>query len=327
VVTGAGGGIRRVCTTLLLVLCAVQSGFAQDYPRRAVRLVVTSAAGSGIDIAARLLGQHLAESWGQPVVVDNRVGASGQIGGAMVARASPDGYTLLVVSPVFVIGEALYPKLPYSFRTDFAPVARIGKTPYLMAVSPSVPAKSIADFISYAKTRPGEIHYGSNGTGTIMHLAGELFKTAAGVDLVHVPYKASTQVMTDVIAGRVETMFNSVTLLAPGVRSGKLRALGIASAERSALLPDVRTFAESGYPTIQVESWYGLVAPAKTPQSVLAILQRYVVAAAKSQAVRERLIAMGTEPLTENAEQFRAVISDEIDRYARVIKSAGVTVD
>jgi tripartite-type tricarboxylate transporter receptor subunit TctC len=312
---------------LPLALCIAPSAPAQDYPRRPVRLVVTSAAGSGIDIAARLLAQHLAETWGQAVVVDNRVGASGQIGGAMVARGNPDGHTLLVVSPGFVIGEALYPKLPYIFRTDFAPVARIGKTPYLMAVSPSVPARSTADFVSYAKSRPGQIHYASNGTGTIMHLAGELFKTAAGVDLAHVAYKASTQAMTDVIAGRIEMMFNSVTLLAPSVRAGKLHALAIASAKRSGLLPEVRTFAESGYSTIRVESWYGLVAPAKTPQAVLATLQRDVLAAAGSQAVRERLIAMGTEPLAENAEQFGAVIGDEIDRYARVIKSAGVTVD
>jgi tripartite-type tricarboxylate transporter receptor subunit TctC len=318
----------RACTALLLLaLCVAQQGIAQDYPRRAVRLVVTSAAGSGIDIAARLLGQHLAESWGQPVVVDNRAGASGQIGGAMVARSTADGYTLLVVSPVFLISEALYPKLPYSFRTDFAPIARIGKTPYVMAVNPSVPAKSVSEFIAFAKGRPGQIHYGSNGTGTIMHLAGELFKTAAAVDIVHVPYKESPQVMTDVIGGRIGMMFNSVTLLAPGVQSGKLRALGIASAKRSALLPEVRTFTESGYPTIQVESWYGIVAPAKIPQPVLAKLQRDVAAAANAQAVRERLIAMGTDPLTENAAQFGATIKEEMDRYARVIKSAGVTVE
>jgi len=319
----------RIRITLLLLLGALAASpaFAQDYPRRAVRLVVTSAAGSGIDIAARLVGQQLAETWGQPVVVDNRVGASGQIGGAMVARSSPDGYTLLVVSPVFVISEALYPKLPYSFRSDFAPIARVGRTPYVMAVSPSVPAATLADYVAFVKARPGQSHYGSNGNGTIMHLAGELFKSTAGVDIVHVPYKESPRVLGDVIGGRVEMMFNSVTLLAPPAQSGKLRALAIASGKRSALMPELRTFAEGGYPAIQVESWYGIVAPAKTPANVVAKLQKDIAAAANTQAVRERLVAMGTEPLAETAAGFGATIKSELDRYARVIKSAGITVE
>ena len=319
--------MTRIAACICLLLAYAAQAAAQDYPQRPMRMVVTSAPGSGIDLASRIVAQHLSQAWGQPVVVDNRVGASGQIGGAMVARAAPDGHTLLVVSPVFLISESLYPKLPYNFLRDFAPIVRIGTTPYVMVVSPSVPAKSLPDFIALAKSRPGRINYGSNGTGTIMHLAGELMKSAAGVDIVHVPYKESTQVLTDVIGGRVEMMFNSVTLLAPSVHSGKVRALALAGAKRSHLLPDTRTFIESGFPGFRVESWYGIVAPAKTPQPIIAKLQAEIAAAVNGPPIRERLVTMGTDPLNESSAQFAAMLKDETDRYARVIKSSGITLD
>jgi tripartite-type tricarboxylate transporter receptor subunit TctC len=315
-----------------MVLSAALAGcaapaLAQDFPQRSMRVVVTSAAGSGIDLAARLVSQHLADAWGQPVIVDNKVGASGQIGGTLVARAAPDGHTLLVVSPVFVISESLYPKLPYRFLTDFAPVVRIGTTPYVMAVTPRIPAKSLAEFVTYAKGNPKQIHYGSNGSGTIMHLAGELFRSATGADLVHVPYKESTMVLTDMIGGRLEMMFNSVTLLAPNVKAGKLRALAVAGAKPSALLPDIPTFIDSGFKGFRVESWYGIVAPARTPPAVIAKLQKEISAAANAGTMRDRLVSMGTDPLDESTAQFTASLKDETERYAQVIKAAGIKAE
>lgn len=322
----APGLTIRMLLLAVLALCAMRSG-AQDYPTRSIRIVVTSAAGSGIDLVSRMVGQHLADTWKQAVVVDNRVGAAGQIGGEIVARAAADGHTLLMASPVFLISVGLYPKLPYDFSKDFAPVARIGTTPYVMAVPPSLPAKSLAEFVSYAKSRPGKISYGSNGTGTIMHLAGEMLKSAAGIHLLHVPYKGSPQVVTDVIAGRVEMMFNSVTLLAPHVQTGKLKALGIASPLRSKLLAELPTFVESGFPGFEVQSWYGLVAPAGTPARIIGRLHHEISAAANGNAMQARLLAMGTDPVNESSAQFGVMIRDEIARYARAIKSAGVTAN
>jgi len=315
-----------ICAVLMLPgMCAAV--VAQDYPGRSIRMIVTSAAGSGIDVAARMVGQHLADSWKQPVVVDNRLGAAGQIGGEIVAKSNPDGHTLLVASPVFLISANLYSRLPYDFVRDFAPVVRIGTTPYMLAAYPGLPVRTVSEFIAFAKSRPGKINYGSNGTGTIMHLAGEMLKSATGASIVHVPYKGSPQVVTDVISGQIEMMFNSVTLLAPHVQTGKLLALGVASGKRSLLLPEVPTLVESGLAGFEVQSWYGIVAPARTAPRVIGILHRTIAAAVSAGAMRDRLLAMGTEPVVETPEQFGASIKDEIARYGRAIKAAGMTVN
>lgn len=319
-------------TILLRLMCAwilfyVPLAVAQEYQNKSIRVIVTSAAGSGIDIASRMVAQHLSDAWKQPVVVDNRVGASGQIGGSIVSKAAPDGYTILVVSPVFLISPHLYANIPYDFIKDFAPIVRIGKTPYVMVVNPALAATSIAEFVALAKNRPGKINYGSNGSGTIMHLAGELLKSSAKIDIIHVPYKSSTQVVTDVVGNRVEMMFNSVTLLAPFIKDGKLRAIGMGSENRSLLFPNIPTFSESGFKDFDVTSWYGFVAPVQTPRPVLAKLQREISAFANSWPGKEKLMAMGTEPINETSEEFNAMIKDEMNRYGRVIKAAGVTVD
>lgn len=310
---------------LAAAVLSVSTCIAQDYPARAIRVIVTSSAGSGIDIVTRMVAQRLSEAWGKPVVVDNRLGAAGIVGAEIAARAAPDGYTLLMASPMFLVGVSLYAKLPYDFVRDFTPVIQVGTTPYAMAVHPTVTARSIKEFIAYAKARPGKINYGSSGVGSIAHLAGEMIKSRAQIDMTHITYKGAPEVVTAAVSGQIDMFFNSVTVVMPQVQSGKLRALGVASRARSVLMPDVPTIAESGMPDLEVASWYGLVAPAATPQRAIAKLSREITAMVNSPEMKERLLALGTEPIGNTPEQFAASMKAEVVRYAAAIKAAGMT--
>jgi tripartite-type tricarboxylate transporter receptor subunit TctC len=325
--------IRSLASTLLrLASCALLTGAilpagAQPYPSRPVRMVVPYAAGGGVDIVARAVGQELAKRLGQPVLVENRTGAGSNIGSDFVAKATPDGYTLLMASPANAINMSLYRKMPYDTQRDLAPVALVGAVPSVLVVNPSLPAKSVAELVALAKAKPGGLNYGSGGSGTSEHLSAEMFKSLAGVEIVHVPYKGGANAMTDVISGQLSLMFTNMLGAMPHLRSGKLKALGVAGAQRAAQLPDVPTFAEAGYKDFEVSVWWGVMAPAGTPAPVLAQLNREIVASLGAPELRERLDAMGARILGGTPEEFRAFIAREIERWARAVKASGATQD
>ncbi len=300
----------------------------QGYPSKPIRLVVGVPPGGTTDVVARIVGQKLAEQLGQPVVIDNRGGAGGNIGAEAVAKAAPDGYTLfLAVIGTMAINPSLYRDMPFDTLRDFAPISQLTSMPQVMLVHPSIPAKSVREFIAYAKSRPGKIDFASGGNGTATHLAGELFKAMSGTDLVHVPYKGNGPAMTDLVSGRVAVMFDQVFTGLPFVRSGKLRALGVTTARRSPAAPDIPTIAESGLPGYDVTTWHGLVAPAGTPREIVNRLHDEVVKALNSPEVRERFAANGIDPVSSTPEEFGAFMKAEIKKWSETVKAAGVTAN
>ena len=258
--------MRRFLSALLLLPCLA---FAQAYPARPVRIIVPYPPGGATDVMARVIAQQFSQSWPQRVVVENKPGASGSIGSDLVAKSAADGYTLLMQGTQHAINLSLYKQLPYDTLRDFTPVAYIGATPFLLVVHPSVPANSVAELIAYIKARPGGANYGSSGVGGAAHLAGEIFKTVAGVQLTHIPYKGAAPAMADLLGGQVPIVFDPIPTSLAHVRAGKLKALGITSAQRSALVPEVPTVAESGLPGFAVSAWFGLYAPAATPRDIV----------------------------------------------------------
>jgi tripartite-type tricarboxylate transporter receptor subunit TctC len=298
---------------------------AQPFPAKTVRLIVPFAPGGGVDFTARILAQKLTDAWGQQAVVDNRPGAGGIIGTELVAKSPADGYTLLMGSIGSVsINPGLYRKLPYDPVKDFAPVTQIGFVPNIVVVHPSLPVKSIRELIALARAKPGELVYGTGGSGTSNHLSGELFKTMARVDIRHVPYKVGAQATSDLIGGQLSVMFDNFPTSLPHVRAGKLRALAVTSAVRSGAAADVPTVAESGLPGYEIIGWVGVLAPAGTQKELLTRLHAEIAKALTLPDLQEKFANLGAEAGSSTPGQFAAFIQSEIAKWGKVIKDAGI---
>ena len=321
--------------TLVLVLVTANATAAetpstssgQAFPTRPIRLISPFAPGGGNDIISRTLGAAVSKGLGQSIVVDNRPGANTIVAMEILARATPDGYTLLTTSSSQATNATLYTKLPYDSIKDFAPVSRIGVSPLIVAVNPSLPIHSVRDLIAAAKAKPGGIMYPSAGTGNSTHLAGELFAVMAGVTLTHVPYKGSGPGIVDLIAGRLQALFSTAPSVLPHSKAGRLRALAVTSSARSALVPQLPTVAESGIPGYEASSWYGIIAPAGTPRAVITRLNREITAVLATPEFREQLMSAGADPAPNTPEQFAALITSEIAKWAKVIKLSGAKAE
>jgi tripartite-type tricarboxylate transporter receptor subunit TctC len=322
---GAGALVVTLCHLMFTTAVC-----AQAYPSRPVRLVVASSPGSGVDIVARIVAQRMSETLGAQMIVDNRAGAGGTLGVQNVAKSAPDGYTLLMAAPSFTISVSLPREsrdsrdLPYDAIRDFAPVGQVTTGHYVVVVHPSVPAHSVKELIVLAKARPGQLNFGSGGNGNSTHLVAEYFKSLAGVDLVHVPYKGSGAAVTDLIAGQIHLMFANITAAVPHVKTGKLRALAASGSTRSLALPQLPTVAEAGVPGYAVTSWFGLAAPARTPPEVITKLNAVLTTAMNGRDMRERLAGEGAEPAPSSPGEFGKHIAREIAIWAKVVKSAGL---
>ena len=312
----------KAASLLFVALALAGNALAQSYPTKPIRVIV----GPGPDSLARVIGQQITLAWGQPVVVDQRGGGGGTISAEAVARAAPDGYTLLLATGTHTINPSMY-KISYDMVRDFAPVTLLASTPFVLAVNPSVPAASVAELISLAKAKPGTLNYGSGGSGTPPHLATELFKATAGVDMVHVPYKTVAAAIADLVAGRLQVMFTVGPAGLPQIQAGRLRGLAVSTAKRSAFAPDLPTVAESGLPNFDVFGWNGVLAPAGTPAPVIAKLQGEMVKALKLPEVRERIAGFGFEPVGSTPEEFGEFVKADIARWAKVVKESGARVE
>jgi len=314
----------------LLILSAgsIAAGIAhaQNYPVKPIRMIIALAPGGGVDTTGRFIAQKLHEAWGQPVVADNRPGAGGTIAADIVAKAPPDGYTLLMTSAGISITPSLM-KLTYDPKTDLLPVTLAVVSPGVLVVHPSVPVKSVKELVAFAKARPGQLHYASPGAGTVQHLAAELFKLQAKVDMLHVPYKGSGQSIVDLIAGHVHLNFDSVPPVLPHVRSGRLRALAVTSEKRFSILPDIPTVNESGVPGFDLSTWWGLVAPAAVSKDIIARLQTETVKVLREPGVKEKIAFAGADTVGNTAEEFAAFIRVERAKYARIVKDANIKID
>ena len=300
--------------------------FGQAFPSKPVKIVVPFTAGSATDILARTFGQKLSELWGQPVIVENRPGAGGTIGAGIVAKSPPDGYTLLVHSAAQAVNASIYPTLPYDTTKDFVEVATLGGQPNVLVVAPSTGFKTVADLIAAAKKSPGTLNFGSAGTGSGTHINGEKFKLAAGIDVVHIPYKGTPEAITDTMTGRVTYFFSPISAALPNIREGKLVALGVSTAKRSSALPNVPTIAESGLPGFDYNLWVGMFAPAGTPADVVDRINADVAKVLQTPDARERLAALGAEAMVMTPAEFRKFMRDEIEDSAKVVKAAGIKV-
>jgi tripartite-type tricarboxylate transporter receptor subunit TctC len=315
------------------LLAAVMLGFASGvayavYPDKPVRLIVPFPAGGATDFMARSLAQKLSERLGQPIVVDNRGGAGGTIGAEAVASAAPDGYTLLFSTMgVLAINPSLYDKLRYDPVKDFTPVSLTHATANLLVVHPSVPAKDVKELIALAKAKPGTLTFGSSGNGTSSHLSGELFKSMAGIDITHVPYKGTGPALTDLLTGRISMMIDTVSVHVENVNAGKLRALGVTSAKRTPSLPNVPTIAEAGLPGFDVSIWLGVLAPAKTPPDIVARLNSEIRKVMAEPEMKAQLVKAGIDPLTSTPDEFAATIKSDMAKWSKVVKASGARVD
>jgi tripartite-type tricarboxylate transporter receptor subunit TctC len=311
-----------------LFACIATVASAQSYPNRAIRLVVPFPAAGTTDILARAAAQKLTEAFGQSVVVDNRPGAAGNIGSDLVAKSAPDGYTLLMGTVgTHAINPSLYSKMPYDHVKDFVPVVLVAGVPNVLVVNPALPVNSVADLIKLAKDKPGQINFASSGSGTSIHLSGELFKTMAGVDITHIPYKGSSPALTDLMGGQVQIMFDNLPSALPQIKAGKLRAIAVTSLKRAPVLPDVPTISESGLPGFEASSWFGVLAPAGTPAPIVARINAEVNKWLQSAEAREKLLSQGAEAAGGSPEQFANHIRAESEKWAKVVKASGAKVD
>ncbi len=316
VVTGAFGVTGAACA------------LAQaNYPAKPIRIIVPVAPGGGTDFTARLVGQKLAEAWGQTVVVDNRPGAAGNLGVEIAAKAQPDGYTLVMPITSFPINPSLYAKLPFDTVKDLSPIVLVASAPLLLVVNPSVAAKSVSELVALAKAKPGQLNYANSGSGTTAHLAGELFKRMAGVDIVSVAYRGGGPAVIDLIAGQVQMYFSTIPAALPQVKAGKLRALAVTSSKRVPELPDMPTTSDSGLPGFEVVGWFGLFAPAGTPKPVITRLNGEIVKILNIPETRERLSGHGLIPGGGTPEELGAFLKAEIAKWGKVIKEAGIRVE
>jgi len=321
---------RNVCRLfsvlfLGVLLHATGAAYAQQsYPVRPVRLVVPSSPGGGTDITARIIAPRLGEFLGQQVVVENRPGAGTMIGGEVVARAAPDGYTLLMGISTLAINPAMYRKVPYDALRDFAPISQVVSLPNILVVHPSLPVKTVKELIAFARARPGQINFASAGVGTNPHLSMELFLSMAGLKMIHVPYKGSGQGVIDLLAGHVSVMTPSIITALSYVRNGRLRALGVTSAKRAAGAPDIPTIAEAGLPGYEAVQWFGVLAPAGTPREIVTRLHGEIVRVLQVGDVRQRLVQDGAEPVGSTPEEFGAFIRAETAKWAKVARDIGI---
>jgi tripartite-type tricarboxylate transporter receptor subunit TctC len=316
----------RVASALIAAL-ATTTVCAQGYPTKPVRLVVGFTPGGGVDINARLLAPKLTEYLGQQVIVDNRPGAGTNIANEFVARAAPDGYTILVNTAAVVINMSLYKKVNYDALKDFAPISIFSQSPNILTVHPSLPVKSVKDLVALAKSKPGAMNYSSAGSGTTQHLTGELFKLRTGTNIVHVPYKGTAPSLTALLGGEVEMTFANIPAISAHVKAKRLRALANAGTKRSDQLPDVPIMREAGIKGVEVVVWYGVLAPAGTPREVINVLASSIAKAARSPDTRQRLIDQGAEPVGNSPEEFSKMLREELTRWAEVVKVSGARAD
>ena len=314
---------RLAGTIILAAGVAIAPAAAQSYPSGPLRVVVPFTAGGGTDILARLIAQKLNEAWGQPAVVENRPGASGTVGTAFVAKAAPDGHTMLVVPAGYAGNPSLYKNLPYQNR-DLAPVSRLASGPLTLVVHPSLPAKSVKELIAFARKRPGEINFGSSGAGTLPHLSAELFNSMSGIKMVHVPYKGAGAAVTDVMAGRVPVYFMNILQSVSLIKAGRLRALGVTTPERSPIAPEIPSIAEAGLKGFDMTNWYGLLVPSATPRAAVSKLNAEVVRILQLPELKSRLAQDGMAVVASTPEQFAEFLTRETAKFGRVIETAGI---
>jgi tripartite-type tricarboxylate transporter receptor subunit TctC len=312
---------------LLSLLCANLHAADGTFPTKPVRIVVPFAPGGGTDLIARTLGQKLSAAWNQQVLVDNRPGGGTVIGSDIVAKSAPDGHTMLLTANPHTTNPALHAKLPYDTVRDFAGITQIASAPMIVTVHPALPARSMRDLIALAKQRPGQLSYATSGNAGPQHLAGELFRFMAGIDMVHVPYKGSAPAITDLIAGQTQLTFGSTFTVIPQVNAGRLRALAVTTAQRSAVLPNVPTIAESALPGYEATTWYGIFTPAAVPRTVVVKLHADIARALKLPDVAERLTRDGSDPVASEPAAFDAHVRAEIDKAQRIVKASGMRLD
>ena len=317
--------LRAALGLLFSLLCT--GALAQTYPTHPVKIVVPYGVGGSADVYARLLGAKLQESLGQPVVIENKPGGGSIVGTDAVAKSDPDGYTLLMMSNTHTVNETLIPKKPFELMRDLAPITGVSYSDLMMVIHPSVPANNLKEFIAYAKANPGKLNYASSGNGTPYHMAGELFKAMAGVDIVHIPHKGSDQARAAVIGGQVQMMFDAVPTMAASAKAGRVKALATSGKKRSPVTPDVPTLAEAGVPGYESGIWLGLMAPAKTPRPVLEKLNTEVNKILGSPEVKENWLKQGTLTMGMSIEQFDKFLRDEIVKWAKVVKVSGAKAD
>jgi tripartite-type tricarboxylate transporter receptor subunit TctC len=311
----------------ITALLASTGAAAQNYPAHAVKVIVPYGVGGPADIYGRFIAAKLQDSLGQPFVVEDRPGAGSIVGTDLVAKSAPDGYTLLVMSNTHTVNETLVPKKPFDLMRDFAPITPLNYSDLLMVIHPSVPANNLREFIALAKSKPGTLNYASSGTGTPYHMAGELFKAMAGVDIVHVPHKGSDQARTAVLGGQVQMMFDAITTMAGNARAGKVKALGATGKSRSSVTPDVPTVAEAGVPGYEATIWLGMMAPASTPRPVLDKLNAEINKILASAEVKENWAKQGAVPMGMSVDQFDKFLREDIAKWAKVVKASGAKQD
>jgi tripartite-type tricarboxylate transporter receptor subunit TctC len=322
------GRVSRCVAGLFLLLCTMCAAGAADYPTRPVNLVVAFPPGGASDVLARLLGRKLDQILGQPFVIDNRPGAGGNVAADAVAHAAPDGYTLLLGNnAILATNAALYKKVNFDAETDFAPIGLIGSQANILVVNPALPANSMAELIALAKANPGKLNFASSGHGLAAHLAGELFKAEAKIDLVHVPYKGAAPALQDVIAGHVQMMFATASSVVSHIRDGKVRALGVTTLKRTAVMPEIPTIDELGLKGFDATSWHGLVAPAHTPKDIIAALHGALAASLDDPDVKKSLGDLGVDIMGGSPEDFSAYIKSEIPKWTAIVKASGARLD
>jgi tripartite-type tricarboxylate transporter receptor subunit TctC len=321
--------MKRFLLTVLAVFtaCACLPALGQTYPSKAVKIITPFAAGGPADIYARFIGQRLSEALGQPFIIENRPGAGSVIGTDAAAKSPADGYTLLMMSNTHTVNESLIPNKPFDLMRDFAPVAPINYSDLVLVVHPSVPANNLKELIALAKSKPKAMNYASSGPGTPYHMAGELFKAMADIDVVHVPYKGSSGARTDILGGQVQMMFDAITTMAPNVRAGKLKAFGTTGKVRSSVLPDVPTIAEAGVPGYEATIWLGIMVPTGTPKPVIDKLNAEIIKIVNRPDVKKTWQEQGAEPMSMTPEQFGQYMREDITKWARIVKISGAKVD
>ena len=313
---------------MVLILTGALAQSNSLYPVKSIRMIVPSAPGSGPDIVARAIGQKLTAALGQSIVVDDKPGAGGIIGSEAAAKSSPDGYTLIMSNAgTHAVNASLYAKLPYDPVKDFAPVTLVAIAPNILIVHPTLPVHSARELIALAKSKPGELTFGSGGNGSTAHLSGEMFRTMAGINIVHVPFKGSPAAVIGVISGQIAMAFPNIPPALPHVRSGKLKALAVTTAKRSVAVPDLPTVAESGLPGYEATAWFGVLAPAATPPQIIGTLNAAIVRIVHTRDMQERLMAEGTEAVGNTPEQFTQIIKSDIAKWAKVVKASGARPD